>query len=223
MTDLNTFIQTVTVAAIPLLLALAWHEVAHAYAAKYFGDTTAADAGGLRLNPIHYIDPFGTIVLPLLTYWAFQIPLMYPKSTPVDLTRLRNPKKQMGFVAGAGPAANFVMGLVWGVMAVLLEVSGVTEPFLVGMAQAGVLINAVMVVLNMLPFPSFDGGTVLMSLLPMRAAIAFEALSKHRFAILMLVLFGMYAGLLTPVLSVLIRFVIAIFGMLLFPLSALLN
>jgi Zn-dependent protease len=223
MTDINTFVQTVTVAAIPVLLALAWNQVARAYAARYFGDMTAAEQGRLDLNPLHYIDPFGTVLLPLLTYWAFQIPLLYPKAAPIDYSRLRNPKKQMGFIALAGPAANLVMGVVWGLLMIIFQATGVTEPFLTGMAQAGVLINAVVIVLSMLPIPGFDGGVLLMSLLPMRAAIAFDSLARHRFIILMLLMLGMYSGVLTPLLSTLIRLVIALFSLLLLPVNFLLS
>ncbi|GAB2854721.1 site-2 protease family protein [Pseudoduganella ginsengisoli] len=223
MTDINTFVQTVTVAAIPVLLALAWNQVARAYAARYFGDNTAAEQGRLDLNPLHYIDPFGTVLLPLLTYWAFQIPLLYPKAAPVNFSRLRNPKKQMGFVALAGPAANLAMGVVWGFLIIVFRASGVTEPFLTGMAQAGIWINAVVIVLSLLPIPGFDGGVLLTSLLPMRAAIAFDGLSRHRFIILMLLMLGMSSGVLSPLLNTLINLVVYLFGVLLFPVNLLLS
>lgn len=223
MTDINTFVQTVTVAAIPVLLALAWNQVARAYAARYFGDNTASEQGRLDLNPLHYIDPFGTVLLPLLTYWAFQIPLLYPKAAPINFARLRNPKKQMGLVSLAGLAANLAMGVAWGLFMIIFRATGVTEPFLTGMAQAGVLINAVVIVLSLLPIPGFDGGVLLTSLLPMRAAIAFDGLARHRFIILMLLMLGMYSGVLTPLLSTLIRIVIELFSLLLLPFNFLLS
>lgn len=223
MTDINTFVQTVTVAAIPVLLALAWNQVARAYAARYFGDNTAAEQGRLDLNPLHYIDPFGTVLLPLLTYWAFQIPLLYPKSAPINFSRLRNPKKQMGFVALAGPAANLAMGVAWGLLMIVFRATGVTEPFLTGMTQAGVMINAVVIVLSLLPIPGFDGGILLTSILPTRAAIAFDNLARHRFIILMLLMVGMSSGILTPLLSMLINLVISLFSLLLLPVTLLLT
>ncbi|MEG1323936.1 MAG: site-2 protease family protein, partial [Janthinobacterium sp.] len=113
MSDFNTIVQTVAVYLVPVLFAISLHEAAHGYAARYFGDPTASNEGRLSLNPIRHIDPFGTILLPLILYFTIQVPFGYAKPVPVDFSRLRNPKKQMAWVAFAGPGANFVMGLGW--------------------------------------------------------------------------------------------------------------
>src|SRR5471030_1404136 len=155
--DPATIIWTITVYLIPVLFAISLHEAAHGYVAKYFGDPTASDAGRLSLNPAKHIDPFGTILLPLLLFFAIHIPFGYAKPVPVDFNRLRNPKKQMAWVAAAGPAANFVMGLGWMVALVLLDAAQVSEPYFAEVAKAGVGVNAAMCAFNLIPIPPLDG------------------------------------------------------------------
>ncbi|WP_187364299.1 site-2 protease family protein [Massilia genomosp. 1] len=156
------------VLAIPVLFAISLHEVGHGFVANYFGDTTAADEGRLSINPLRHIDPFGTVLLPLMLYWLIQLPFGYAKPVPVEYDRLRNPKKHMAFVALAGPAANFAMGVAWSIIGIGLAASGVTERFFYDMVRAGVAVNAVMMVFNLLPIPPLDGSHVLASLLPER-------------------------------------------------------
>ncbi|HEX8614232.1 MAG TPA: site-2 protease family protein [Telluria sp.] len=156
------------VVAVPVLFAISLHEVGHGYVAKYFGDTTAADEGRLSINPLRHIDPFGTVLLPLMLYWLIQLPFGYAKPVPVEYDRLRNPKKHMAFVALAGPAANFGMGVAWSIIGIVLVASGVTERFFFDMVRAGVTVNAVMMVFNLLPIPPLDGSHVLASVLPER-------------------------------------------------------
>ena len=133
--DPATIIRTITVYLIPVLFAISLHEAAHGYVAKYFGDPTASDAGRLSLNPAKHIDPFGTILLPLLLFLAIHIPFGYAKPVPVDFARLRNPKKQMAWVAAAGPAANFCMGLGWMVVLELLEAAQLGERYFLEVAE----------------------------------------------------------------------------------------
>jgi Zn-dependent protease len=121
MNETDSIIQTITVYLIPVLFAISLHEAAHGYVARYFGDSTAADLGRLTANPLKHIDPFGTILLPLVLSLLHLPALGFAKPVPVDFGRLRNPKKQMAFVAAAGPAANFAMGLGWMVLWVILS------------------------------------------------------------------------------------------------------
>jgi Zn-dependent protease len=179
MSSIQTIISTVTVYAIPVLFAISLHEASHGYAARYFGDPTAANEGRLSINPLRHIDPFGTILLPLLLYWAINVPFGYAKPVPVDFNRLRNPKKQMAFVAFAGPAANFAMGFGWVVFAILMRALGNEERFFFEMARAGMAVNAAMFVFNLIPVPPLDGGRIMTSLLPMPLARKFARIELY--------------------------------------------
>ncbi|WP_342119530.1 site-2 protease family protein [Pseudoduganella sp. OTU4001] len=178
MNDFDQVVRTIAVYAIPVLFAISLHEAAHGYAARYFGDNTAEKLGRLTPNPIKHIDLFGTILLPLLLQLMHLPPFGYAKPVPVDFNRLRNPKKQMGFVAAAGPAANFAMGLGWVLFYVLLRGAGVTEPFLLGMCQAGLTANAVMCAFNLIPIPPLDGGRIVTSMLPRDLAYKFASIER---------------------------------------------
>ncbi|MDQ1816237.1 site-2 protease family protein [Massilia sp. CCM 9210] len=168
MNSTHQTVQALLVFAIPVLFAISLHEVGHGYVARYFGDPTAANEGRLSINPLRHIDPFGTVVLPLVLYWLIQLPFGYAKPVPVEFDRLRNPKKHMAFVALAGPAANFAMGVAWSIIGILLAVAGIGERFWFDMVRAGVSVNAVMMVFNLLPIPPLDGSHVLASVLPER-------------------------------------------------------
>jgi len=179
MNDNYEIIRAITVYAIPVLFAISLHEAAHGYVARYFGDDTAERMGRLTANPIKHIDLFGTIILPivlLLSPW--KMVFGYAKPVPVDFSRLRNPKKQMGFVAAAGPAANFAMGVGWVFMHVLLIAAGVTEPFLLGMCKAGLWTNAIMCGFNLIPIPPLDGGRIVTAILPRDLAVKFASIER---------------------------------------------
>lgn len=189
MTDYSQVIQTITVYAIPVLFGFAFHEVAHGYAARYFGDNTAAERGRLSLNPIDHIDPFGTIILPLiLLLTQAGMIIAYPKPTPVDYSRMRNPKKQMGFVAAAGPAANLAMGVIWGILLIILTKVGVTEPFVLSVAKAGVIANAFLCGINLLPIPMFDGWHILISALPIDIGRKLVVLERYGMVVMLVLL-----------------------------------
>lgn len=182
---MNDIIQAIAVYALPVLFAITLHEAAHAYAAKYFGDDTAHSQGRMSLNPLRHIDPFGTVVLPILLFMAtkqaLDFPMMfgYAKPVPVEFSRLRNPKKQMAFVALAGPAANFIMAVGWLIVAIFVTNLQVAELYPLKVAQAGVLINAGMFVFNLLPIPPLDGSRVVYSLLPHRMAIQYGKIEPY--------------------------------------------
>jgi len=171
--DIAHLIQTVAIYALPVLFAITVHEAAHGYAARHFGDNTAWMLGRVTLNPAKHIDPVGTILMPLLLYFVTSGAFLfgYAKPVPVRFDRLRNPKRDMVWVALAGPAANLAQALAWGILVYLLPALGVTEPFFNRMCQGGVLVNVVMFAFNMFPLPPLDGGRILVGLLPYKQAV----------------------------------------------------
>ena len=225
MSDFNTIVQTVAVYLVPVLFAISLHEASHGYAARYFGDPTASNEGRLSLNPIRHIDPFGTVILPLLLYLTIQVPFGYAKPVPVDFSRLRNPKKQMAWVAFAGPGSNFVMGFAWMIAFVVLSVLPPTEigAFLRKMAGAGVSVNAAMFVFNMIPVPPLDGGRIMTGILPMSLARPYASIERYGMYVFGALVLLMYLGVLNGVLMASIKFVIGIFVMLSSPLATLLG
>ncbi|UGQ45127.1 site-2 protease family protein [Massilia endophytica] len=223
MSDISQAIQTIAVYAIPVLFAISLHEAAHGYVARYFGDPTASQQGRLTANPMKHIDPFGTVVLPLILYLTIHMPFGYAKPVPVDYSRLRNPKKQMGFVAAAGPAANFAMALGWAVMLVLLRGMGISEPFLVGMAVAGINVNAVMCVFNLIPIPPLDGGRIMTAILPMELARPYASIERYTPYIFIGLIVLMYTGVLSSLLSGMVSLFVSLIGLLVLPLNLLLN
>ena len=166
--DFSNLIQTVLIYALPVLFAITIHEAAHGYVARYLGDNTAYMMGRVTLNPLKHIDPIGTILMPLMLYFATSGTFLfgYAKPVPVNFGALRHPKRDMVWVALAGPASNFVQALLWGILLIGLAASGVQEEFFVRMAQAGILVNLVMWAFNLFPLPPLDGGRVLAGLLP---------------------------------------------------------
>lgn len=225
MSDFNTIVQTVAVYLVPVLFAISLHEASHGYAARYFGDPTASNEGRLSLNPIRHIDPFGTVILPLLLYLTIQVPFGYAKPVPVDFSRLRNPKKQMAWVAFAGPGSNFVMGFAWMIAFVVLSVLPPTEigAFFRKMAGAGVSVNAAMFVFNMIPVPPLDGGRIMTGILPMSLARPYASIERYGIYVFGALVLLMYLGVLNGVLLAAIKFVIGIFVMLVSPLTAMLT
>ncbi len=185
--NLEQLIQTVAIYALPVLFAITVHEAAHGYAARHFGDNTAWMMGRVTLNPVSHIDPVGTILMPLLLYFATSGSFVfgYAKPVPVRFGNLRNPKRDMVWVALAGPGANFVMALLWGIALYGLHAAGVTEPFFLKMCNGGVLWNIVMFAFNMFPLPPLDGGRILVGLLPHRQAELLSRVEPWGFFIVM--------------------------------------
>jgi Zn-dependent protease len=184
---MNDLIQTVAVYALPVLFAITLHEAAHAYAAKFFGDTTAYSQGRMSLNPVKHIDPFGTILIPIILYIATNGLFLfgYAKPVPVNFGQLRKPKRDMAWVSLAGPGANFVMALIWLLLAIALQVMNVQEPFFHMMAQAGVRTNLVIFAFNLFPIPPLDGGRILISILPHKYAYKLARIEPYGFFIVM--------------------------------------
>lgn len=205
--DFNEIIRTVTVYALPVLFAITVHEAAHGYVARWFGDDTAYVAGRVTLNPLKHIDPMGTIIMPLLLYFATHGAFLfgYAKPVPVNFGHLRKPKQHSVWVALAGPASNFIQALLWGILFVILgDGFGVTEPFWIDMCKAGVLVNLVMWAFNLFPLPPLDGGRVVVGLLPRRLAWSFSRIEPWGFFIVMaLVIAGVVSRLwLSPLMDI---------------------
>ena len=218
----NDLIQTFAVYALPILFAITLHEAAHAYAAKHFGDTTAYSMGRMSLNPIKHIDPIGTILIPIVLYFAGSPFLFgYAKPVPVNFGNLRNPKRDMIWVALAGPASNFVQAILWALGLVALAAFGVQERFFIQMAQAGVLVNLVMWAFNLFPLPPLDGGRVLVGLLPWKQAQWVSRIEPWGFFIVLALVIAGVVG--TYWLRPLISFGYLILNSLTFPLMALLK
>ena len=196
--DFAQIIQTVAIYALPVLFVITVHEAAHGYAARHFGDNTAWSQGRITLNPARHIDPVGTILMPLILYFATAGSFLfgYAKPVPVNFSRLRNPKRDMVWVALAGPGSNFVQALLWGALQILLHAIGVTEFFFLGMCMAGVSVNLVMFAFNLFPLPPLDGGRILVGLLPWKQAVAFSRIEPWGFFIVMaLVVSGIVGSL----------------------------
>lgn len=185
--DTSNLIQTVSVFAIPVILAITLHEAAHGYAAKFFGDKTAYLMGRVTLNPLPHIHWMGTILLPLLLYFSTNGALLFgfAKPVPVDFGNLRHPKRDMVWVALAGPASNLLQAIIWALLFVVYTDFGVTEKFFLAMCKAGVLSNVVMFAFNLFPLLPLDGGRIVVGLLPWKLAYQFSRIEPYGFYIVM--------------------------------------
>jgi Zn-dependent protease len=208
-----TYIQKIAVYALPVIFAITVHEAAHGFAARFFGDMTADRAGRITLNPLKHIDPVGTILLPALTLLVGGILFGWAKPVPVDFSRLRNPKRDMLSGCAAGPASNFVMALFWALI-IKLSISApnlYSEPMAL-MGQAGVMINVVLMVLNLLPLPPLDGGRIAVSLLPNHLAYKYAQIERYGFIILIVLLAtGILGRIMEPFIEAVIQIIQFIF------------
>ena len=214
----NSLIQTITVYVLPVLFAITLHEAAHGYVARYFGDSTAWMLGRVTMNPLKHIDPLGTIVIPLALYVMTSGAFLFgfAKPVPVNFRNLRNPRWHSLWVALAGPLCNFIQALLWGFVALGLELGNVDQAFFSRMASAGILVNLVMCVFNLFPIPPLDGGRIAVALLPARWAIALGRLEPYGFFLVMALVvtgtignfwlrplidvgYGIISGILTPI------------------------
>ena len=191
---MENLIQTIAVYAIPVLFAITLHEAAHGYVARRFGDSTAWMLGRVTLNPLKHVDPIGTILVPGLILLTSSLAgaggmlFGWAKPVPVNFGNLRNPKRDMIWVAAAGPASNLVQAVLWAIFLKLQLVLGMEERFFVEVAFAGINVNLVLMALNLLPLPPLDGGRILVGLLPHRAAYAVARIEPYGFFILIALL-----------------------------------
>lgn len=203
---LEALVQQIAIAALPVVLAITLHEAAHGYAARHFGDPTAWLEGRITANPLKHIDLVGTVIVPLVILLLSTGGILFgwAKPVPVDFGRLHHPKRDMLWVAAAGPAANFAMLLFWAAvlkLAWLLPLNFFSLP-MARMAEVGMAVNIALMVLNLFPLPPLDGGRIAVSLLPRRAAWRFAQVERFGFPILLLLLFsGVLSWLLTPVMA----------------------
>ncbi len=218
---MESLIPTLAIWALPVLLAITLHEAAHGYVARHFGDPTAHLAGRITLNPFKHIDLVGTILVPAgilavsTLFGGGGILFGWAKPVPVNFGRLRNPKADMLWVAAAGPFTNLLMAIAWAMVfkiASSAPESVYTVPML-KMAEAGILINAVLMFLNLLPIPPLDGGRIAVSLLPGKLAWQFSRVEPYGFPILLIMLFtGILGAILWPLIAFFRYFLATIFG-----------
>jgi Zn-dependent protease len=207
--ELN-LVQVIAIYAIPVIFAITLHEAAHGYVAMRFGDLTAYAAGRVSLNPIKHIDPVGTVALPLVLLALAKLVggggmlFGWAKPVPVNFANLRHPKQDMLWVAAAGPFSNLVMAVAWAMVAKI----GLAVPhsyFALPLAltgAAGVFVNVIFMVLNLMPLPPLDGGRILVSLLPHRYAYKLARVERYGFPILLVLLFtGVLSFVLWPLVS----------------------
>ncbi len=217
--ELN-LVQTIAIYALPVVFAITLHEAAHGYVAMHFGDRTAWMLGRVSLNPVRHIDWVGTVAVPLLILMSAKalgggaILFGWAKPVPVNFQALRNPKRDMLWVAAAGPGANLVMALAW---ALLLKLSLVLPPNAFStpmelMAEAGITVNIVLMVLNLLPILPLDGGRIAASLLPAKLSISYSRLEPLGFPILLVLLFTNVLGfVLSPMVARSIQLIESLF------------
>ena len=216
--DIGALLREISVLALPVLFAITLHEAAHGYVARMFGDMTAYQAGRISLNPLRHIDPVGTVLIPLMTLFLGGFLFGWAKPVPVNFGRLRHPKRDMLWVAAAGPGANLLMAILWiwiGNISGDYPPGGAAEWFY-SMAQYGLLINVVLMSLNLLPIPPLDGGRIAVSLLPQPYAYKLARVEPYGIFILLglLVLESMseHGIILRPLISFTHNLLLSIFG-----------
>lgn len=213
-----TTIQKITIWVLPVLFAVALHEAAHAWMADKKGDSTARMSGRLTFNPIKHIDPVGTILVPVLMIVLTGFAFGWAKPVPVDARNLKNPKKDMMWVAAAGPVSNFLMAVFW---AVFLNISlmffdgrSSISMFFLLMPIAGITINVILGVLNLLPIPPLDGGRIMAGLLSPRASMQYSKIEPYGFFIIIaLMLTGLLSYIIFPVISLFLVVLSSISGL----------
>ena len=215
--DIAALVQSLTISALPIIFAITLHEAAHGYAALHFGDPTAWMLGRISANPLRHIDPIGTLLVPAVIVFTSYVALDsvfifgWAKPVPVNFGRLRNPKRDMLWVAGAGPAANLAMALAWALLfklVTLMPIHAYSLP-LAEMARIGINVNIGLMVLNLLPLPPLDGGRIAVSLLPYPLAVRFSQLERWGFPILLVLLFtGLLGDIMRPFVVALKRLIV---------------
>lgn len=219
---MDDIIQGIAIYALPVIFAITLHEAAHGYVARHFGDLTAEKAGRISLNPLRHIDPFGTILLPLMMFLASKLVMGngllfgWAKPVPVNFNQLRQPKKNMLWVAAAGPGANLLMAFFWAAIikfGISVPDGTYAKPMIL-MGIAGIEINVVLMVLNLLPLPPLDGGRIAVSLLPNKLAWKFAQIEPYGFVILLVLLVsGVLGGVLWPLITITKQMIVILFGL----------
>ena len=208
--------ENILTIAIPVILAITLHEAAHGYVARYFGDPTAEQMGRITLNPIRHIDPIGTILIPLLILFFSDGSFLfgYAKPVPVNPRFFKNPRRDMAWVALAGPAANFAMALFWTAILKICFANGAGgNTFWVAMAGSGILVNLVLIVLNLIPIPPLDGGRIAVGWLPLPAAAILNKIEPYGFWIILILLFtNILNAIMLPAIAFLMRLLALIFS-----------
>ena len=211
-----SIIQKITVYAIPLIFAITLHEAAHAFAARYFGDSTAYMLGRMTLNPLKHIDPVWTILVPIVTLLVSPFVFGAAKPVPVNFGALRNPKRDMIWVAAAGPFANLIMMVMWAIIGKIAISAGASGPvyFLALVAEAGIFVNALLMVFNLFPLLPLDGGRILTGLLPNKLAYAFSRTEPYgMFILIALIVTGVLGKFMWPLVEISMKSIYAIIGL----------
>ena len=207
--DIEKIIYTIAVWALPVIFAITVHEVAHGWVANKLGDGTAKMLGRLTLNPIKHIDPIGTIVVPIMLVLVTGVAFGWAKPVPVNPRNLRNPRKDMVLVAIAGPLANVFMAIFWVLFLKLVSVAVSDINIargLMAMGEAGVIINLVLFVLNLIPIPPLDGSKVLAGFVPPSIADILDRIEPYGFFIVLgLLYFGLLSALMNPIINFFLR------------------
>lgn len=220
--DIDSIVQGLAIYALPVILAITLHEAAHGYVARHFGDFTAFNEGRVSLNPVRHIDPVGTIIVPAMLFIVSKITMGagflfgWAKPVPVNFANLRQPKQDMLWVAVAGPGANLLMVFFWALLiklTMIMPVGDFTKPMIL-MGIAGIEINVILMVLNLLPVPPLDGGRMAASLLPHRFAYQFSKIEPYGFMILLVLLVsGILGAILWPLITTIKSMIVSLFGL----------
>jgi Zn-dependent protease len=192
---MNDTLYTIATLALPMIVAIVFHEVAHGRMALLLGDRTARDLGRLSFNPLRHVDPVGTVILPGMLALAHAPVFGWAKPVPVDVRGLPRPRRAMMLVGAAGPAMNFalaaVAALAIGVLARFVTAPGAVAQFVADNLVNFLAINLFLACFNLIPLPPFDGSHIVEGLLPERLARGYARLRPFGFPVILLLLIGL--------------------------------